>query len=627
MKINFPHSFIALTLLLLAAANPGAARAQNTMFTYQGRVTDNGTNFNGPGQFKFALIATTNVSSQATASAILAGVSPHQTVTNYVVFSGGSGYTTVPVVTITGGGGSGATATAQLTGGMVTGLLPGSFGSGYTGSPTVTIAPPPVDLSNLTYWSNDGASVNGSQPTALVNVMVNDGLFTLTLGDTNRPNMTAIPAAIFNEPNLQLRIWFNDGVKGFAQLNPPQILTPTPYAVTAGSLNGLLVQQNADGAPNVIGGASVNSVSNGVTGATISGGGSQFLDPNTVLADFGTVGGGFGNTAGGQYSIIGGGVDNLAGSPFSTVSGGEVNTASGFIATIGGGVQNKASGTESTVSGGDENQATNDFATVGGGIINVAGGNASIVSGGRENIANGVTATICGGNENTASGILSTVCGGFVNVAAGQLSFAAGDQAEALHDGSFVWADSQGGAYASTRNNQFSIRAGGGVVMNVSGSAGLNPAAVSINSSSGTGIGLVVNESSSDTATIFANNGTGDLIKGLSGNGNMVFEVKNNGDLTCHNLTQTSDRNAKENFQPLDFQQVLAQVASLPLSKWNYKTDHQDVQHIGPMAQDFQAAFGLNGQDDKHISVIDEGGVALAVIQALNQKLGSGLPS
>ena len=38
------------------------------------------------------------------------------------------------------------------------------------------------------------------------------------------------------------------------------------------------------------------------------------------------------------------------------------------------------------------------------------------------------------------------------------------------------------------------------------------------------------------------------------------------------------------------------------------------------MAQDFYAAFGI-GADDKHISAVDEGGVALAAIQGLNQKL------
>ena len=42
---------------------------------------------------------------------------------------------------------------------------------------------------------------------------------------------------------------------------------------------------------------------------------------------------------------------------------------------------------------------------------------------------------------------------------------------------------------------------------------------------------------------------------------------------------------------------------------------------MGPMSQDFHAAFHLNGEDDKHITTVDEGGVALAAIQGLNQKL------
>jgi hypothetical protein len=87
-----------------------------------------------------------------------------------------------------------------------------------------------------------------------------------------------------------------------------------------------------------------------------------------------------------------------------------------------------------------------------------------------------------------------------------------------------------------------------------------------------------------------------------------------------NNVQLTSDRNAKENFQPVDVQTLLAKVTSLPVSEWNYKTDSQAVQHIGPMAQDFQAAFQLSA-DDQHISVVDEGGVALAAIQGLNQRL------
>ncbi|HLP78061.1 MAG TPA: tail fiber domain-containing protein, partial [Candidatus Paceibacterota bacterium] len=84
-------------------------------------------------------------------------------------------------------------------------------------------------------------------------------------------------------------------------------------------------------------------------------------------------------------------------------------------------------------------------------------------------------------------------------------------------------------------------------------------------------------------------------------------------------FVSASDRNLKENFQPVDVLAVLNKVAALPVSRWNYKDD-QSQQHLGPMAQDFYAAFGV-GPDDKHIATVDEGGVALAAIQGLNQKL------
>ena len=92
------------------------------------------------------------------------------------------------------------------------------------------------------------------------------------------------------------------------------------------------------------------------------------------------------------------------------------------------------------------------------------------------------------------------------------------------------------------------------------------------------------------------------------------------GNVYANGVMLTSDRNAKENFSTINALAVLAKVASLPVTEWNYKTDEKGVQHIGPMAQDFQAVFQLS-KDDKHISVVDEGGVALAAIQGLNQKL------
>ena len=65
--------------------------------------------------------------------------------------------------------------------------------------------------------------------------------------------------------------------------------------------------------------------------------------------------------------------------------------------------------------------------------------------------------------------------------------------------------------------------------------------------------------------------------------------------------------------------EILHRVAGLPISNWNFKTD-EATRHIGPMAQDFYAAFNV-GMDDKHIATVDEDGVALAAIQGLNEKL------
>jgi hypothetical protein len=82
-----------------------------------------------------------------------------------------------------------------------------------------------------------------------------------------------------------------------------------------------------------------------------------------------------------------------------------------------------------------------------------------------------------------------------------------------------------------------------------------------------------------------------------------------------------SDRNSKEGFTPIDPGAVLEKVSALSITEWKYKVEADGFRHIGPVAQDFYAAFGLNGGDDKHISTVDEGGVALAAIQGLNQKL------
>lgn len=245
-------------LCLALQGSLSTARAQGTEFTYQGRVSDNGTNFTGAGQFEFALVTSTNNSHQAIATANLSV----PFITTYNLVYGGSGYVTAPAVHVTGGGGSGATATATISGGVVTAINPVSAGTGYTSIPTVTIDPPPANIAYTTYWSNDGTSVNGSEPASAVNVAVTGGLFNVTLGNTNLANMEPIPATLFNEPSLQLRIWFDDGVNGFAALTPLQNLTPVPYAVQS---------LNATSASNLLGALAASQITGSLPAGQISG--------------------------------------------------------------------------------------------------------------------------------------------------------------------------------------------------------------------------------------------------------------------------------------------------------------------------------------------------------------------
>ena len=291
--------------------------------------------------------------------------------------------------------------------------------------------------------------------------------------------------------------------------------------------------------PNLIGGYGGNSVAGGVAGATIGGGG-QASAINGVTADFATVGGGEGNSAMGFASTIG---------------GGEANAVLGFAATVGGGTNNVAG-----------NVAGNaNFATVSGGIANIASNEHATVGGGIANTASGKRATVPGGNENTA---------------AGDYSFAAGRRAKADHDGAFVWGDSTDAEIHSSNDDQFIVRANGGLWFGA------------------------VTTTDPFTPTI----GPGVLIGTSTG-----AYLSSDGA-----WTNASDRDAKANFTLVNGQEVLACLAEIPVTTWNYKSQNPSIRHIGPMAQDFYAAFGV-GEDDTHISTLDADGVALAAIQGLYQ--------
>jgi hypothetical protein len=81
-----------------------------------------------------------------------------------------------------------------------------------------------------------------------------------------------------------------------------------------------------------------------------------------------------------------------------------------------------------------------------------------------------------------------------------------------------------------------------------------------------------------------------------------------------------SDRAQKKDIVPVDAEDILRRVSRLPISLWTYRAEPDGVRHLGPMAQDFRASFGL-GNDDRTYNAVDAHGVALAAIQALERRL------
>jgi hypothetical protein len=347
---------------------------------------------------------------------------------------------------------------------------------------------------------------------------------------------------------------------------------------------------------NLVAGYSGNSLAGGIDGAAIAGGG-QSGAPNRVSGNFGTVGGGEGNTAGEGSTVaggsantalhfhatVGGGSNNLASAEEATVAGGLNNTANDRFATVGGGATNLASSFFSTVSGGSGNTASFNFASVGGGTYNQSTNEAAVVPGGNHNLAqgpysailgginntaNGLGAAVGGGAGNIAGGIYSMIPGGFANQAAGDFSFAAGRDARvnAAHPGSFLFADSNDFPFPSTAPNEFAVRASGGVR----------------------------------------------LVTAIDSIGNPLAGVRlSPGSGAWDSL---SDSQSKAGIRPVDGNQVLERLMSLQVSTWNYRGQAASIRHIGPMAQDFYSAFQV-GDDNHYISTVDEEGVALAAIQ------------
>jgi hypothetical protein len=133
-------------------------------------------------------------------------------------------------------------------------------------------------------------------------------------------------------------------------------------------------------------------------------------------------------------------------------------------------------------------------------------------------------------------------------------------------------------------------------------------------------------------AKVFGDASTTDSIEAVANNEFAVraaggFRFRSNATLTngC-NLAAgggawvcSSSRSLKENFAPVDGEDVLARMRTIPVSTWNYIAEGRQSRHLGPFAEDFYAAFGL-GTDSKGIGLLDIDGVNFAAVKALEQR-------
>ncbi len=192
-----PAWLICAASLLLNAVEMRAQVPQ--LIHYQGRVAVNGVNFDGNGQFKFALVGTNS---------------------------------------------SGAT---------------------------------------VTYWSNNGSSAAGAEPSVAVVLPVSRGLYSLLLGDVSIPNMTPLPATVFQASTVWLRVWFNDGTRGSQRITPDQRIAAVGYAMMAAAVPDGAITSAKLAPDSVVGAIADNSLPIGkLVGGSIGG---QLLstDANGVL--------------------------------------------------------------------------------------------------------------------------------------------------------------------------------------------------------------------------------------------------------------------------------------------------------------------------------------------------------
>jgi Chaperone of endosialidase len=498
-----------LALVFTLQAGVATLHAQNTAFTYQGQLRLGGVPATGIYDLQFALYDSTN-----SPGTLLAGP------------------LTVPATGVTQG--------------LFTVTI--DFGAGvFNGSPR---------------WLAIGVRTNGG------------GAFT-TLAP--RQELTPTPYALFAEAASNVVGTLSGSGAGLTNVNAAALsgLAATSFWQTSGNSGtspaannflgttdnqplelrvsgqrALRLEPTASSQPNVVGGSAANAVASGAVGATIAGGDGHNIHPGANYAVL----------SGGQYNLID------TNSPDSAIVGGAFNSVlqNADHSFIGGGYFNIVIpyfGSYHTLCGGEWN------------AIGGASSLASTIGGGSYNQTQGSADTVAGGTTNISGGFASTVPGGANNSALGDHSLAAGNNAQATNNGTFVWADATGTAFTSSAANEFSVRATGGVR----------------------------------------------FVSAVDGAGHPTAGVSLAPGATSWGVL--SDRRLKKDFAPVDGKAVLAKLATVPIEQWHYTWEaSESPPNLGPMAQDFISAF-YPGRDTTRITTLEFDGVELAAIQGLQQEL------
>ncbi|MFO1500405.1 MAG: tail fiber domain-containing protein [Verrucomicrobiota bacterium] len=554
------------------------------------------------------------------------------------------------------------------------------------------------------YWMNaaDSAPTDGIPDSALL-LTVEKGLYSVLLGDSDALGGPPIPASAFANPDVRLRVWFDDGTHGFELLRPDQRVGAVGYALVAEQANTADVASKLVDNPSFRGQSQFNGRIgigtatpaaeldvNGIAKAT------QFETDRVRIGD----------------AVLEKGVGAIA---WGRNESGESTVPPGLgrpLAISAGDVHCVAVRSDGTVAAWGFNQyAQTDVPAGLTGVVSVAAGNfhslalksdGTVVAWGQNLFGevtvpaglSGVVAIAAGVHSLALKGDGTVVAWGYnefgqTDVPAGLsgvVAISAGDNTSfALkNDGTVVgWGQNSFGetAGAASLSGVVAISAGGDFVMALKQDGTVLAWGNSFNGQANVPAGLsgvVAISAGYDHALALKSDGTvvswgnkalgkslvpaglthvtqiaaggvhslvasetGDLRlgagAGMSGSpyrnlllnpdgGNVAIgkvtpaaRLDVNGDVSATAFNTTSDREAKEHFRPIDRQEVLSRVLALPIARWTFKTQPGE-EHLGPVAQDFWAAFAL-GKDEKHIATVDADGVTLAAIQALFQTM------